>query len=71
VWELLDRPGEAPGEFELGPEDALKLVQGAIAEARNSGLPWEGEIVLTPSPDLVKLVRRSQESASASGTEGN
>ena len=71
VWELLDRPGESPKEFELGPEGALKLLQGAIAEAKNSGLPWEGEIVLTPSPDLLELVLRSQKLASTSGTEGN
>ncbi len=71
VWELLDRPGESPKEFELGPEGALKLLQGAIAEAKNSGLPWEGEIALTPSPDLVELVLRSQKLASTSGTEGD
>ena len=71
VWELLDRPGEAPKEFELGSEDALKLLQAAIAEAENSGLPWEGEITLVPSPDLVELVQRSQELASTSGTEGD
>ena len=71
MWELLDRPGEPSREFELGAEDALKLLQAAIAEAKNSGLPWEGEIVLAPSPDLVELVRRSQELASTSRTEGD
>ena len=69
VWELLDRPGESPQEFELSPEDALKLLEAAIAEAKDVGLPWEGEIELTPSPDLVELVRRSQELASAPGAE--
>ena len=67
VWELLDRPGESPQKFELGPEDALKLLEEATAEAKDAGLPWEDEIELTPSPDLVELVRRSQELASASG----
>ena len=67
VWELLDRPGEPPREYELGPEDALKLLEAAIAGARAAGLPWEHEIELTPSPDLIELVRRSQELASASG----
>lgn len=67
VWELLDRPGESPQEFKLGPEDALKLLEEAIAEAKDAGLPWEDEVELTPSPDLVELVRRSQELASASG----
>ena len=70
-WELLDRPGESPREFELGPEDAVNLVKEGIASARNAGLPWEGEIALTPSADLVELVRRSQELVSASGVEEN
>ena len=69
VWELLDRPGEPPRKFELGPEDALRLLEEATAEAKDAGLPWEGEIELTPSPDLVALVRGSQELASASGGE--
>ena len=69
VWELLDRPGESPHTFELGPEDALKLLEAAISEAKEAGLPWEGEIELTPSVELVELVRRSQELASASGAE--
>ena len=67
VWELLDRPGEPPREFELNPEDALKLLAAAIAKAKNAGLPWEDEVELTPSPDLVELVRLSQELASTSG----
>ena len=69
IWELLDRPGESPREFELSPEDSLTLLKAAIAEAKGAGLPWEDEIELTPSPDLVELVRRSQELASASGGE--
>ena len=69
VWELLDHPGEPPQKFKLGPEDALKLLKEATAEAKDAGLPWEDEIELTPSPDLVELVRRSQELASASGEE--
>ena len=69
VWELLDRPGKPPRESVLSPEDALKLLAAAIAEAKNAGLPWDGKIELTPSPDLVELVRRSQELASASGGE--
>ena len=67
IWALLDRPGEAPREFELDADSALDLLKQAIAVARDAGLPWEGEVELTPSPDLVELVRRSQELASASG----
>jgi len=60
-WELLDRPGQTPEKFAVTPDDALELLNGAIANARNAGLPWEGEINLTPSSELVELVRRSQE----------
>ncbi len=69
TWQLLDRPGEGATEYELGAEDALTLLNEAIAEAREAGLPWEGEIALTPAPELVELVRRSQELASESGAE--
>ena len=67
IWALLDQPGEAPREFELDADSALDLLRQAIAAARDAGLPWDGEVELTPSPDLVELVRRSQELASASG----
>ena len=67
IWALLDRPGEAPREFELDADSSLHLLNQSISAARDAGLPWEGEVELTPSPDLVELVRRSQELASASG----
>ncbi len=69
VWVLLDRPGEIAQEYELAPGDALNLLQATIAEAKSVGLPWEDEIELTPSPDLVELVRRSQELAIAQRTD--
>ena len=69
VWELLDRPGETPKQFECDSETALSVFTEAISEARDAGLPWEGEIELTPSPELIELVRRSQELASASAEE--
>lgn len=64
AWQLLDRPGKAPAEFALDSGTALRLLGEAIQEARDVGLPWSGEIELTPSPELVQLVRRSQELAS-------
>ena len=69
VWELLDRPGEAPRQFECDSDTALRVLGEAISEAREVGLPWEGEIELTPSPELVELVRRSQKLTSASAEE--
>ena len=69
TWELLDRPGKPPIEFELSPDAALQLLADAIEEARKAGLPWKDEIELTPSAELVELVRRSQELASQEGAE--
>ena len=69
VWELLDRPGKTPQEFTLDADEALGLLGEATAKAKDCGLPWEGEIELTPSPELVKLIQRSQELASNSGAQ--
>ena len=67
TWELLDRPGEPPKAFDLDQDAALRLLADAIEEARKAGLPWEDRIELTPSEDLVELIRRSQELASQEG----
>ena len=69
-WQLLDRPGETPKEFDLDQDTALRVLAEAIADARKADLPWEEKPVkLTPSPDLVELVRRSQVLASTPGAE--
>ncbi|WP_133511346.1 type I-G CRISPR-associated RAMP protein Csb1/Cas7g [Candidatus Thiosymbion oneisti] len=67
AWELLDEPGADPQTFSLSPDNAVRLFNDAVTAARDAGLPWDGEIALTPSPELVELVRRSQELAAASG----
>ena len=69
VWQFLDRPGQAPQEFDLNPDASLGLFREAVEEAKQLGLPWQGVIELTPSLELVELVRRSQELASESGAE--
>ncbi len=70
VWELLDVPGATPKQFSLRPDQAVDLLNTAIKDAKSLNLPWEGEIELTPSDELIELVRRSQELASAEGAEG-
>ena len=61
VWELLDRPGQEPLQFDFPGEQARAIYQQAVDEARNAGLPWlEQELVLKPSPQLLALVRQSQ-----------
>lgn len=67
-WELIDRPGEKPQEFVLEPEQAISLYKEAVTAARVVGLPWlDEELKLIPSPQLVALVRRSQELAASLG----
>ncbi len=61
VWELLDVPGQPPKPFELDGAAAVQLFNDAVKEAKNIELPWENEILLTPSEDLLTLVRKSQE----------
>ena len=69
TWELLERPGKQARQFTFDPDAAFELLEEAIAETRHAGLPWRASIELTPSSDLVELVRRSQELASAPGAE--
>ncbi|MFZ5484077.1 MAG: type I-G CRISPR-associated RAMP protein Csb1/Cas7g [Pseudomonadota bacterium] len=72
TWALLDSPGEAEHKtFTLTGDEAVALFNAAVAEAKAAGLPWEGEILLKPSEDLVQLVAKSQELAThqAEGSE--
>lgn len=72
VWELLDRPGADPERFVLSAENAIALLEKAVMQAREKGLPWpEAPLVLKPSAELVKLVRLSQiEAAKKTGESG-
>jgi CRISPR-associated protein Csb1 len=71
VWRLLDQPGDTTQPFLLPPEKAVTLLRDAVAQAKKAGLPWmETELVLTPSPQLAELVRRSQELAASSAEAG-
>ena len=69
TWELLDRPGASPKAFNLDADAALRLLDDAVNEAGRAGLPWEDQIELTPSTDLVELVRRSQAITAQAETE--
>lgn len=63
-WELLEKPGQKPTEFTLTAESAIKLLGEAVAAAEKQGLIWQKEPVkLTPSPNLVALLKRSQDVA--------
>jgi CRISPR-associated protein Csb1 len=71
-WELLGRPGEPERFFALDRDTAIKLYQEALAAVQKAKLPIHlEEISLTPSDDLVTLVKKSMELAAAeTGTEG-
>jgi CRISPR-associated protein Csb1 len=61
AWELLDTPGQQPPKYTLDGTAAERLFIDALSEARNAGLPWEDIVNLVPSPDLLDLVKKSQE----------
>ena len=61
-WELLSTPGQAPLKYKLDVATAVSIFYQALAEAKATPeLPWEDKIPLTPHPDLIELVKRSQE----------
>lgn len=71
-WELLDRPGAGEVRFDLPAERAREIYAEAVTEARSAALPWmEQEMKLAPSPQLVELVRHSQELAAAVADDGD
>ncbi|MEM8784045.1 MAG: type I-U CRISPR-associated RAMP protein Csb1/Cas7u [Planctomycetota bacterium] len=70
-FELLETPG-SPEKVGLSSAAAGSLYEEAVSAATSAGLPWETEpIVLEPSPELVKLVQKSQALAMADAGEGD
>jgi CRISPR-associated protein Csb1 len=70
-WELLESPGKAPRVFTIGGDEAVALLRDAVASAQLAGLNWrEDKLMLRPSPELLELIRRSQETAAAESGDG-
>ncbi|HSI14026.1 MAG TPA: type I-U CRISPR-associated RAMP protein Csb1/Cas7u [Chthoniobacter sp.] len=70
-WELLEKPGQKPVDFTLTADDAIKLLGEAVAAAEKQGLVWQKEPVkLTPSPNLIALLKRSQDIAAKTPADG-
>lgn len=68
-FELLETPGK-PETFSLNSERAIALLNSAVDAAEKLGLTWQTEpITLKPSPELIALVKKSQQLAAA-GEEG-
>ena len=69
-WEIIGNDGSSTS-FNLSFEDACELTRHSIEAAKRTGLPWhEEDIVLTPNPQLVALVEKSQKLTMESGAEG-
>lgn len=70
-WHLLGKPGDPDTPFALDKAAALKLYADALAAVQKAKLPVElDEITLTPSADLVQLVKKSMEIAATETGEG-
>ncbi len=71
TWNLLGKPGEADRPFTLDRPAAIKLYADALVGVQKAKLPIHlEEIVLTPTADLVTLVKKSMELAAAEAGEG-
>lgn len=69
AFELLETPGQ-PTPIALDSDSAIAIFNQAVTAARDLGLPWETTpITLTPSPELIALVKRSQELAAVGADE--
>ena len=69
-WELLAKPGQTPAKFDLDGDAAMKLLADASAHAGKLGLKWTEEpVTLTPSKQLLELVKKSQEARAKGNAE--
>ncbi|HUY90462.1 MAG TPA: type I-U CRISPR-associated RAMP protein Csb1/Cas7u [Pirellulales bacterium] len=68
-WELLDKPGSKnESKIALDAKAAMSLLNDAVVAAEKVGLKWRAEpLVLKPSPQLIALVKKSQELTAAEG----
>lgn len=72
-WELLEKPGAEPTVLGMDAGTAIQTLKDAIAAAEKAGLKWRKEpLRLQPAPQLVQLLKKSQEVAAAeASTEDN
>jgi len=71
-WELLEKPGNPPAKVTIDAESAIQTLKEAVSAAEKVGLTWRKEpLKLTPAPQLVDLLKRSQEIAAAESTDEN
>jgi CRISPR-associated protein Csb1 len=69
-WELLEKPGTQPSILTIDGDSAIQMLKEAVAAAEKAGLTWRKEpLKLTPAPQLVELLKRSQEIAKTEATD--
>ena len=69
-WELLEKPGYEPKILTITADDAIQTLKAAIDAAEAVGLIWRKEpLKLTPAPQFVELLKRSQEIAAAESVD--
>ena len=69
-WELLEKPGAEPALLRIDADSATQTLKEAVAAAEKVGLKWRKEsLKLTPAPQLIELLQRSQEIAAAEATD--
>jgi CRISPR-associated protein Csb1 len=70
TWHLLGKPGEADVPFTLDRTSAVRLYEESLAALQKAKLPIHlDEVALTPTPDLITLVKKSMEIAAFTGSE--
>jgi CRISPR-associated protein Csb1 len=70
VWQLLEKPGQEPSLISIDSQTAINVLKEAIQAAEATGLQWrKSPLLLTPAPQLVDLLRRSQEIAATESNE--
>jgi CRISPR-associated protein Csb1 len=71
LLEMVGRDGGPPAGVSIDRDSASQLLSDASAQAARAGIGWmEDQVVLTPAPKLVELLRRSRE-VSASEPAGD
>jgi CRISPR-associated protein Csb1 len=71
TWELIDKPGHEPRRFQMSGEQAIGLLNETVTKASRAGLQWMKEkLLLTPAPELIGLIRQSQDAAAKEKAEG-
>lgn len=68
LWELLDGPGAPAKTYAVDSAAAIALCNEAIAAAKGAKLEWmEEKLMLKPTPEMIALIRKSQEVMAAEG----